>query len=129
VALLDDVLATLDAQGVTGGATGWTAFASFLPDTTDKVVAVYETGGEAPLMAMQGANYPRPTFQVRVRGAVRDYQDTRTKAQEIYTALHRYSVNNQTFFAVQSGPLSIGNDANDRPNLTINFRVMNVGGF
>lgn len=129
MALLDDIIARLDAQSITGGATGWTAFASFLPDSPNKAVAAFETGGDVPEMAMAGTNYPKPTFQIRIRGDESDYQVTRTKAQDAITALHRFEVNNQTFFAVQSAPISIGNDKNDRPNLTVNFRVVDVGGF
>lgn len=129
MALLDDIKTRLDAESVTGGATGWSAFTSFLPTDPDKAVAVFETGGDTPEMAMGGTNYPKPTFQVRIRGESFEYETARQKAQDAINALHRYSVNNQTFFAIQSGPLSIGNDENDRPNLTVNFRVTDVGGF
>lgn len=129
MALLDDIKTRLEAQSVTGGATGWTAFKGFLPDTTDKVVAIFETGGETPEMAMGGVDYPKPTFQIRIRGDIRDYAVARTKAQAAIVALHRFEVNNQTLFAIQSAPISIGNDKSDRPNLTANFRVVNVGGF
>lgn len=129
MALLDDILARLDAESVTGGATGWETSISFLPDAPNKVIAVFETGGDVPEMAMGGVNYPKPTFQIRIRGDVFEYQDARTKAQEALVALQRHQVNDQIFMAVQSAPLSLGNDKNDRPNMTINFRVTDVGGF
>lgn len=129
MALLDDILARLDAESVTGGATGWTAYTGFLPSTQNKAIGIFETGGDTPDMAMAGTNHPRPNFQIRIRGDKRSYSVARAKAQAAIIALHRFAVNGQTFFASQSAPLSLGNDKNDRPNLTINFRVIDVGGF
>ena len=125
MALLDDVAAFLDAQGVTGGATGWTAFKSFVPPSPDQVVVVTETGGGEPDQT-DGDRFEEITFQVRVRGAPMDYAGARAKAREVYLALNDAALGADYVYcyATQAGPAPLGYDSNDRPELTWNFRAL-----
>lgn len=103
---------------------GTNLFVSQIPDTPDAVVVVADTGGTDPDVAIV---YSRPTIQVRVRGAKGGYLAAYTLAQAIVTSLHGLSNQVQgdsRYSSWQQGDIiSIGNDASDRPELTINFRL------
>lgn len=125
MALLDDIHGRLTAAGVIGGASGWTGYKSYLPDTPDKAVAIYETGGPPPETALAIAY---PTFQCRVRGEASGYAAARAQAQAVVDALHAQAAAVGAayvyLYAANSGVLPLGNDENDRPHLTVNFRSM-----
>lgn len=71
----------------------------------------------------------RPSFQIVVRGDVNEYEFAETKANEIFEALLNVRhVNIGSDHIVQifsngSAPFYIGNDENDRPHFSMNFRV------
>lgn len=125
-----DVVDFLVAQGIAGGATGWTAIASYLPPDPDQVLVVYETGGADPHSIPTGSTqveYDEPNFQVRGRAAAFDYNTLRAKMRDVYKALHDSqlgnSVNHVFVRATQGGPFSLGLDDSNRPGLTWNFRA------
>lgn len=129
--LITDVLDFLEDQGLVAGATGWTRAAGFMPPSPDKVVAVFETPGEPPEMVKAGSaetKYDTPGFQVRVRAGNFDYAAARAKIGAIYRALHGSTLAPATgdpayllVRGVQSGPLPLGLDQANRPDMTWNF--------
>jgi len=124
MSILDDIGTALDAASVTGGVTGWTLYKSYLPDSPDLAIAVFETGGPTPDQT-QGDKFDEPSFQVRGRGEAFGYDALRTKMQEVFDALNDATVSGYTFiFADSSGPIPMGYDKNDRPELSWNFSTM-----
>ena len=122
--LLDSIHNYLVAQLIAGGATGWSIYKGSLPDKSDQAVVIYETPGLAPENESLGTIF-RPAFQIRVRGPVYDYATARAKIQEVRASLHDANISGLVYvYATQSGPVPLGNDGNDRPNLTMNFRTM-----
>lgn len=132
--MVDDVLDFLVAEGLVGGATGWTVAYGHLPPTPDQVIAVFETPGLPPEAAPAGSTeteYDEPGFQIRGRGATFGMAALRILMGQIYRALHKSSLAPATgdpayvfVFAEQSGPLTLGLDDDSRPSLTWNFRCM-----
>lgn len=70
--------------GRVGG--GWPAYISFMPDTPDEVVVIYDTEGDMDgrLMAT-GEQIEHPGIMIQVRG--KSYLDTCNKAAQIALAL------------------------------------------
>jgi len=124
MALLDDIITQLEADGVSGGVTGWTSGKSFMPPNPDKMIVVYETGGDQPdQTAVTGYSYP--TFQVRGRSDELGYEELRTKMQAVMDSLKDADITGYIYIhPVQSGLLFIGYDANQRPEAVINFKAM-----
>lgn len=121
--LLDDIGARLVAQNVAGGATGWNLAKSFIPETPDQVVSIMETGGQVPNQFETSAG-GIVTFQVQVRGAEFEYDVARTKMAAAFTALNQANIAGYVFvYALQSAPLSLGIDQNNRPELALNFEA------
>lgn len=127
--ILDDVIAALVAANI-GQVTGngdWRLRAGYLQAEPDRSICVYEAGGMPP-EAGQPVDYPK--IQIRVRGNEDDYQVVRQKLQDIYNLLHSCdapTVLGPTYvycYAIQSGPLPLGQDENRRPELVWNFRLM-----
>lgn len=124
MSLLDDIGAKLTSDGVVGGATGWTLGKSYLPPSPDQVVALFETAGPEADQT-EGTRYDEPTFQVRARGATFEYDQLRDKMTEVFNSLNDATIAGFVFvFAVQSGPLPLGYDENNRPELSWNFATM-----
>jgi len=122
--ILDDIGTALESASVVGGATGWTLYKSYMPDSPDTSIAIFETGGGEPDQT-QGDAYDMPTFQVRARGDAFGYSDLRTKMQAVFTALNNATVSGYVFiFADSSGPIPMGYDKNNRPELAWNFSTM-----
>ncbi len=106
----------------------WMIYKGFMEDgagTADRAICLYETPGKPPLEAW-AIDYPG--CQIVVRGVPDDYTAVRQKIQDIYYALHAQEVAIGAafvyFYAVQSGPLSMGRDETRRPRLCWNFRSM-----
>lgn len=103
---------------------GVNLFVGIAPKSPDAVVVVLDTGGFDPDAA---TDYKRPTIQVLVRGAKNGYQAAYVLAQAVVTSLHALSNKSQgdsRYSAWQEGDIiSVGNDENDRPILTTNFRL------
>lgn len=129
--LLDDIASFLTSSGLVGGATGWTVAKGGTDPSPDKIITLGETGGPEPELSPSGSTettYDEPTFQVRGRGEAFGYEALRAKMGAIYVALHGSVLGKSTDYvlvrAVQSGPLSLGLDSNDRPMLTWNFSAL-----
>lgn len=121
--LLDLIHDFLETQTIAGGATGWELYKGFLPDTADKSVAIFESPGLVPENDSTNTSF-YPAFQVRVRGDAFGYEVARAKMQEIRGILNDANITNLVYvYANQSGPTPLGNDGNDRPNFTLNFRT------
>lgn len=122
--LLDNIEAYLIAQLLAGGATGWELKKGFLPDDADKAVCIFESPGLSPENDSTDTSF-YPAFQIRVRGDAFGYEIARAKMQAIRDSLHHANITGLIYvYATQSGPTPLGNDGNDRPNFTMNFRTM-----
>ena len=111
-----------DADGITGN-----IFVETLPDTPDKCIAIYSTGGSA-------GNGKHPYDNLTVQIIVRGTQDPRTAqsvAQNIYDTLHTFRdaafVTDGIWVVgchgIQSGPTHIGQDENRRHEYSLNFKL------
>ncbi len=126
VDLLTEIGNHLIDEGIVDGATGWLLQKSFMPSSPAKVVALFETPGEPAEVISEGSAetaYDQPTFQVRVRGDVRKYSDARSKMQQVFLALQAMEpgANFVYLYSNQSGPMPMGDDKSDRPEMTWNF--------
>ena len=100
-------------------------FISEMPTTPDNAVCIFDTGGYEP---EANYTYERPTIQVRVRGAGGGYLAAHEQAQAIRDELHALTnttINGARYVAIwQEGDIiSVGQDDNNRPNVTVNFRI------
>lgn len=111
---------------------GGDCFVSWMPDSPDELVAVFPTGGQP-----QGSLLPHdlPTFQVRARGGRFDPVTPHDRLVGIAGQLHGldgvllaagtgHEVWVSGITALQSHPVSIGRDGNERPEHTINFQAV-----
>lgn len=120
--LLDDLVTYATAEGLAGGATGYTLFASDLPPTPDNAVAFIESTSIAPetTMAIDYRN-----FTVLVRGATDSYVATQARAHVIYNGLHCAPIGLSWVYCYAfSAVTSLGKDDSGRPIFSINFRTM-----
>lgn len=122
--LLDDIKTHLDADGtiVTD------VFLSFMPDDPDQVIAVFEVGGDTP-DATEGTQYDLIQFQIIVRGPIRQetssYDTARAKAAQVFTSLHDATITGYVYIqALHGGVIPIGEDANNRAEVSINFEAL-----
>lgn len=115
----------------TPDAAGGDCYLEYTPDTPDEVVVISGTGG---LPQQTRLAYDRPTFQIRTRGPIRDPRPSLTRQQAIYAALAALDlvtldeggvdeVRVLTCDGMQSGPISIGQDPNQRPEHTWNYQA------
>lgn len=110
------------------GVIGTDLFIAVEPDAPDNVITIYDTGGMAD--AQSGAAFiEEPTIQVRARN--KDYRDGWEKITDIVRALTgdtKVEVNgagaNYVGFWIQSGPMVVGRDDNQRHRLTANLRCL-----
>ena len=136
MALLDEIGTRLDDSGIasSSGDDGWVLMKSMLPDSCalqDKIVALIETGGEAPDAYTE---LDRPHFQVLVRGdpittVSSSYEVASAKADEIKRDLHAItpgSLSGRHFVGIWAlqDPFLLEYDSSDRPVLAINFRAL-----
>lgn len=128
MSLLTEIKAALESASVTGGATEWTAYLSYIPDSPDKAIAIYDTGGES-VDQSGGTKYDRPTFQLYIRGEAWGYEAARTKARDAFDALNAAEPSGYTYlYAVTPEPIPVRYDENNRPELSWNFRAMRERG-
>ena len=122
MALLDDIETALSVAGLPGS--GWALKKSYMPDSPDKVIVIYETGGFEPAQSPGlGARYP--TFQAAVRGEKFGYAAAQTKLEAVYAALNNGAVSGLTYcYAMNSGPSMRGYDGKERPILAYDFKTM-----
>lgn len=128
MSVLDDVAAFLEGQPFTNG---WAVFKSYMPETPDRAICIYEVPGQAPETTM-AIDYPQ--IQVRVRGAPYEYKVTRDLLEDCYLVLHCGIVADSTIsppsrayvycYARATGPVPLGNDHKDRPQFSQDYRLM-----
>lgn len=120
-----DIKDLLDADSDVGLTFPTDLFVSEMPKEPDLCAAVFDSGGFDPDAHI---DYQRPTVQVRVRGNKGAYVAAHSLAQAIRDALN--GLNDQTVNAtryigiwVVGDVLSLGQDDNGRPLLSVNFRI------
>lgn len=125
MSILDDIMTQLEADSVSGGATGWTTKKSLMPPAPDQIVGIFETGGGDVDQTQGVSQFDGHGFQVRVRGTAFDYDGARAKIAEAFTSLNNVTLSGYIFiFADSIQPLPLGLDTNDRPELAMNFTVL-----
>jgi hypothetical protein len=103
----------------------WSIFIASLPSSPDECIAIYPTGGDD---ADTKLGYDNPRVQFIVRGTL-DPRPALQKARDIYNTLQGFHM--KSFISggvfvlhcqgVQSGPVHIGRDENNRHELSLNF--------
>ena len=124
---LKDILVNAGV-GTFAATSGWGIYISKEPASPDTVITLYDTGGSAPEYLLDGTDMFRPNLQVRVRGEPGGYMEAWSKAKEVVDALARLEPQtiNGTFYAgvwQQTDIAILQYDDNDRPILTVNFRI------
>lgn len=124
--MLDEIAAYLATQSV--GTVGTNIFIGIIPDSPDNCVALFEYGGSAPDLV--GTYVERPNLQVRVRNT--SYSTGRAKCASVITALHTLgettlSGTRYLWVAAKQSPISLGVDAKERYEWSINFQVVKEG--
>lgn len=135
--ILDDIAAYLTAQS-TRLTVGVNLTKGYMPATPNTCTTLYETGGLAPIHTFSTAGAVRaleqPGLMIHCRST--DYQTARNTIEDCYTILD--GVGNTTAFstagvwyasidAVQA-PFDLGQDANDRHLLSVNFTIRKTTG-
>lgn len=120
----------LDAQGVgeyEPASPGGSIFIQKLPQTPDVAIGIFATGG---YLASGKWGYDLPTVNIQVRGAAHDPVGALAKARAVYAALHGFhmaALPDGTFVincrGIQSGPVSLGPDDEDRFRFSLNFQL------
>ena len=105
-----------------------TIYLENLPPEPDAVVMIRSTGGTESDVRLA---YDNVTAQILVRGGADALAATQELAQGIYDALHGFIgqfVGGGLWIiaciGVSGGPAYIGADENDRPEYSLNFRLM-----
>ena len=127
MSILDDIGTVLSDAGLVDGASGWKLYKSYMPDSPDKAIALFESGGKIPDQTT-GTSHDFPDFQVRGRAGAFGYEILRTKMQAIFNELNDSTISGYIYvFASQSGPMPMGYGKGDnRPELSWNFTTMKV---
>lgn len=120
-----DLLVT-GGVGALGGTQDWAISINREQATPDKVVTVFDTGGMDPNPKWL-LDYP--SVQVQVRGGKGDYMGayvTARKVKDLLLGKGPTTVNDDelVMFNMVGDINSVGNDANERPILTLNFRLI-----
>lgn len=128
--MLEDIATHLQTQGV--GTIGTNIFLSFMPDSPDVVVSLYEgpTAGEDDEGFGVGSTIvEKSVLHVRVRCSPNDYPSGRDKAQAVKNALNLLvdtTVSATLYHRVlkYSGPYLLDKDSQDRQILATNYDVL-----
>lgn len=80
MALVEEVKAYLDAQGVTGGATGWQAKTGGFTPEQDRQVLITASPGAPP---EAGTDLEYPNFQIMARAEAHEHVAVRAKMDEV----------------------------------------------
>src|SRR5512143_1312249 len=128
--ILDELATYLVSQGVgsTSQTASWAVFKGFEPETPDKCISLFETGGD-PNEQHEATPIDRPTFQVRIRSDDYGYSTGRAKIAAARTALElvgNTSLSGRRYVHVVAmrEPISLGLDENQRPRWVQNFRAI-----
>lgn len=131
MALLDDIADYLSSGGI--GTVGTNLFKGFAPDTPNALTVIYETGGQAPVHAMNAsagqAVVEMPRIQVVCRATAYDYSTARSTAHSVFKLLDGLparSINSVAYkwgAAIQS-PFLMGRDEAGRVLIACNYDVV-----
>ena len=112
--------------GVLAAKSGWSIHVSQEPEKPDQAITLYDTGSwREPHPALL---LDFPSMQVKVRGAPGKYAEAHEKIwsiRELLLGLSPQTING-TYYSgvwVMSDIFHVANDENNRPMLTINFRI------
>lgn len=126
--ITSEVSARLTAQSLI--TTGFTVYRNVMPDTPDKVIALFETGGLGPETFLgTSTTVESPGLQIRVRGAKQDADTPRLQIERIYQAVISWGGFTQAgvkylgFRALQA-PFMMGRGENERVEWSVNFLVL-----
>ena len=120
--VLDLIRGNLITASLVMGTTGWKCYAGFCPDDEDKVVSLHSTGGY-PQDTLGNENVLE-TVQIRVRGVYLDPTVCEAKWWAVFNALQDATISGiGGITALASGPLTYYDEKN-RPNMTMNFRII-----
>ncbi len=128
---IKDILIADEPLGSGGLVFGANLHVNVEPATPDIVITIYDTGGFSP---DAGADYERPTVQIRSRGdqggVVTAYDNLKTIANHLHSNASNLIMVNRIINAArylamwQEGDIiTLGQDENSRPILTANFRI------
>ena len=119
-----DIAGLLATAGI--GTIGTDLFISEQPSSPDSCVTVFDTGGFPP---ESNYTYEKPTVNIRVRGNRNGYLNAYAVAKSIVDELHDKtneevdSENRIISIWCMGDIISLGKDDNDRPQLSVNFRI------
>ena len=119
--VVDEIATRLEADGVSGGATGWFSGTHRMPKSPDKAVVVFPAGGLNP---EPPGTVTRPAVQIRVRGEPDDPVPAFEKCVAAGQALDGLAdlTLGTTAYAIirqQSDVLPLGFDQNNRPEFSV----------
>lgn len=125
--ILEAVGDYLVAQGF--GTLGTNIFLAKMPNKPDTCICVYEGEGGMPDFTMGNTLLDNPSVQIIVRAGVEDYPTARDTMQSI--RLNLSQVANATLSGITvlriapiGSILPMGDDTNDRPHISANFRCI-----
>lgn len=111
---------------IVGGSTGWLLKVGKTVAEPNKVVVMYDSGGQEPNPRWA---VDKPTIQAVIRGDVNDYGSTWLKARQVRDALlglDSQTIGTDRWVSVTCmGDVGfIGYDDKDRPSFSVNFRLI-----
>lgn len=123
MSVISDVAEYLEGQSL--GTVGTDIFESYLPDSVNSCIGVFDTGGLQPDHDLPTKE---PTFQVLIRAI--SYSAGKTKLDSVRSALHKQAnvtlFSGGTYFyfifAISEGG-HIGRNANGQDEFSINFQA------
>jgi hypothetical protein len=104
---------------------GTNLFQTFMPETPNFCVSVNDSGGYDP---QSNYVYEKPTIQILVRGKLWGYTAAYAQIKEIHNVLHDlhgevWGGSKYIGIWTQGCVLPLGYDNNNRPMLSLNFRI------
>jgi hypothetical protein len=129
--ILDDITDYLSSGGV--GTVGTNLFKGFLPESPDAATVVYETGGSAPVHAMNPlagqAVVELPSVQVVCRDVAYEYATARATAHSVFkllSGLPTRSINGTAYKwgAARQSPFLMGRDEAGRVLIACNYDIV-----
>jgi hypothetical protein len=119
------IASILESEGV--GTLGTDIFVGTMPESPDKCLATYDSGGSPPEPNL----IHRPNVMIHVRGNKQGYESASDLVFTTYTTLHNlgnFRYNDWWYLLVwaASDPIWLGMDENNRPVFSINFNVKRV---
>jgi hypothetical protein len=130
----DEIAAAVVKAGLAQDASetaDWRIRIGYIQDAPNRSICIYLSGGRPP---EPGLPVDYPNIQIRVRGNPDDAQAVINQENSIFKLLHAnfesttVGIDVVYLYAVQSAPMSLGQDENRRPSYVRNYRLMKVRG-